>query len=174
MAPKLRILIEWGATNELTSSAEGALPPPPLAEPNVEVSRVRAWATLKDARSRMKNAVESGDTATAEQIAQWIGGGIVSLATMTEEDPKTLLERLTVAVPISTGQVAPQPGDVVKSPDSQARFRVVERERPAPPPGAPKAIDPRDLTPEEREEYGIFLPEEMEAAREDASAGDMG
>jgi hypothetical protein len=135
--------------------------------------RKKTWSKLVDARGNMKSALDAGDSKGGELAAQWIGGGLAIYGSMIGEDPRTLLNRLSDEVPIDPNAVAPRPGDLVKSPDSEARFRAIERERPPPPPGAPKPIDPHDLTPEEREEYGIFLPEEMEAARAEATTGDV-
>lgn len=137
-------------------------------------ARSAAWDVLVNARSGMKTSLEAGNSRAGEDAAQWIGGGLAALGAITGEDPRALLLKLSDQIPMDSNDLAPRPGDLVKSPDSQAQFRAIERERPPPHPGAPKPIDPHDLTPEEREEYGVLLPEEMILAREGAEDGDVG
>lgn len=136
------------------------------------VDQGAAWETLKDARAKMLAAHARGDSDTVAQVNGWIGGGLALMADLTGENAATLLERLTAevpsaATPVAVTQNTASPASnlvietsTVTAPDSNAKFYHVERSRPEPPAGAPKPVDPADLTPKERAELGMFLPGE--------------
>lgn len=168
-----RLLIEVGQ-QEVPAPPPGFSSPDEPSPPSAAGSadQGKAWATLKDARVKMLEAQGRGDHSTVAQINGWIGGGLALMAEMTGENAASLLAKLAQEVPLAvpamttsagnslTPNLVMEPGVPQAVPGSNARFYPVKRERPDPPPGAPRALQPEDLTPEERAELGMFLPGE--------------
>jgi hypothetical protein len=123
----------------------------PSREPDVVLNIDPAWSLLVDARRNLGAMMGRIDTTpqAAEAINNWIGGGLAVLATFTDESAESLRDRLAAEVPIEP---------------ASADFYRVKRERPKPPPGAPKDLDIFSLTDEEREELGIILPQTQESS----------
>lgn len=146
-----RILIEVGAHGALPTFQAQTADTTPATTP---ASRDAAWELLKDARKRLSNAMGEGNAEDISSINNWIGGGVAVYAVLTDGNAEALLEKLREATPIESGT----PGQI---PGVRANFYQVERERPKPPPGAPRPLNPEDLTQEERDELGIVLPDEV-------------
>ena len=157
-----RLLIESGHHPQLVLGADQptpAIPPGPKETPVTTTlvvgQRSRAWDLLKEARLKERAAIKGGRPDEVEQIAAWVGGGIAIMAALLDEAPEALLVELKGEVP-----VAPfVPPEEMSETERRATFIPVERHRATPPPGAPRPLDMSTLTPEEREEMGIIMPE---------------
>lgn len=111
------------------------------------------WPMLVDARHKMIDAMANGADSKVADTNSWIGGALAAAAVLTGNSAEALRDRLLAEVPTPS----------FTSPyERLGEFRSVERRRPSSPPGAPKPIDPATLTPEEREELGIVMPEASE------------
>lgn len=110
------------------------------------------WPMLVDARQKLIDAMANGADSKVDSTNAWIGGALAMAGALTGESAEGLRDRLAAEVPIPASD----------SPYSRmGEFRHVERTRPKPHPGAPRPVDPADLTPEERRELGIFLSGEL-------------
>lgn len=154
-----RLTIEMGAEKfqrEIESTPVSAPVDSPPAPPARSVSSAKsddAWRMLVDARQKLVDAIANNDDNKVTSTNSWLGGAVAMYAMLTDGDGEEVLARLARVVP------APE----IKSPyEGMGNFRQVERKRPAPPPGAPRTVDPSEFTPEEREMYGIPDPVEVE------------
>ena len=107
----------------------------------------KAWPILVEARRNNIRALEDGDADTVEQINHWIGGALSMLSNVSGVSAVDLVARLNDEIPY------------IPKHDPRQFKHVERRERPSPPPGAPRPVDVTTLTQEERDQLGIVLPD---------------
>lgn len=123
--------------------------PEPPARPTASLDSV--WPMIVDARQKFVDAwVAGADQDKITATNNWLGGALATAAVLTGNSAEALMERVKAEVP--TPEIA-NPFEGV------AEFNHVERKRPEPPPGFQRPVDPADLTPEEREQLGVIMPE---------------
>lgn len=133
-----------------------------------------AWQILKDAQKNLHKANDEGKYQTVDRITHWMGGGFAILAAITGEKASDLRDRLVAEAGGDVDSVSIAADGTLTN--GKLTLYPAKRERPAPPPGAPRPIYPEDLTREERIEYGMTLPgdipEEDEGESEVAEPSD--
>lgn len=116
----------------------------------------KAWRILKDAQSNLHKADSGGQLQAVDRITHWMGGGLAVLASITGETPEALRDRLIAEAGGDAESIRVSADGTMSN--GKLTLYPVKRERPAPPPGAPRPIYAEDLTVEERIEYGMTLP----------------
>lgn len=170
-----RLVIEYGDQQPREVGPAAVSPRPDQHNHNtttvVEVAapplhRDELWQQLLEARAGLKKQMETGTSFDVDRINLWIGGALAALATLTGEDVTELNAKLQAEAPVG------EPGPVNTS-NGRVTFVETKRERPKPPPGAPRDLDPHDLSEEERADLGIVLEdEEEEVGAEEASTSE--
>lgn len=142
----------WRLTIEVGDgdSPRAIAPDKPVEVIEAKPSLESVWPMLVDARHKLIDAMANGADSKVSDTNSWIGGALAATAALIGTSGEELRDRLIAEVPSPTKTNPYQ---------HMGEFRRVERRRPDPPPGAPRPVDPASLTPEEREELGIVLPE---------------
>lgn len=160
--PKWKLLFEVGGSDE-PSVEKVAAPQGPSAEDLTQ--RQAAWSVLVDARHKLNAAITAGNTTQRDEILQWVGGGLATLAAATGDDARALLKSLDRDVPLAQLAIKglpPRSGGANPTQDGEPYFRLDENYVPPPKhPGAPRKLDYESLTPEEREAIGVIAKDQI-------------
>lgn len=128
-----RLYLEWGyvVPGEMSDS-----------NPSAAIDPAPHYEKLVSARKNLVEAITKDDSKVIDDIRNWLGGAVTMYATVFELRPEDVLSELESNYPVPR----------VENPYAAiGDFVAVTPQRPNPPPGAPKPVDPEVLAAEQAE-----------------------